>query len=101
MPAPNSQAVAGGGKTFQGASRGFGNPVVLYSPTVGASAVVGSVKVAGASGTVRIDDALKGNPARRAPNPIVRFPGTTNFRQYHGGQAYLPGYKRNKQGKNG
>ena len=83
---------------FQGASTPSGNPVVHYSARVGQAQEVPTIKVAG-TGHLAMT-ALPGNDRRHGPQPVNTVMPYSRKLQ-HGGQAYLPSYKRRKMGSQG
>lgn len=78
---------------FQGASTPSGNPTVNYAPRVGVSQDAPTIKVAGTS--ILAINPLPGNPKRRGAQPVSTVMPYSRKWQ-HGGQAYLPAYKRKK-----
>lgn len=78
---------------FQGASTPNGNPRVHYAPTVSAPQDAPTIKIIGTP--ILATNALPGNPKRRGAQPVSTVMPYSRKWQ-HGGQAYLPAYKRKK-----
>lgn len=83
---------------FQGASTSSGNPTVSYAPRVGVEQNAPAIKVIGSP--ILGLSPLPGNPKRRGSQPVSTVLPYSRTTQ-NGGQAYLPGYKRKKFGRQG